>query len=311
MSASESKSESNLRWWPHLLFLGALWGSSFLFTQIVSKDMGPFPMAFMRVAVASLFLLPILLIKGLWQQWMANIKWVSIGGLFGAGIPFACYAWGLLSISTTLASITNATTPIFAALMVWLVIGNRPTWPQIVGLMVGMVGVGILVLEKAAVAGKGVGPTPLAGVLICLMAPVSYGISASLTKKHLQNVAALTSATGGSVASAVMLLPMALWFWPDHAPSALSWASVLALGVFCTGVAYLVYYHLIMKAGTHVAATSTFWIPVFAALYGFVLLDERLTPTMWLGAAIILAGVLLASLNRLPTAWLLARSQTK
>lgn len=311
MSAPELKSESNLRWWPHLLLLGALWGSSFLFTQIITQDMGPFPMAFMRVAVASAFLLPVLIYKGLFQQWMNHFKWISVGGLFGAGIPFACYAWGLLSISTTLASITNATTPIFAALMVWLIIGNRPTWPQIAGLMVGMVGVGVLVLEKAAVAGKGVGPTPLAGVLICLMAPVSYGISAAVTKKHLQNVAAITSTTGGVMASSVMLLPFAWWFWPDHAPSALSWMSVLALGILCTGVAYLVYYHLIMKAGTHVAATSTFWIPVFASLYGFVLLDERLTPTMWLGAAIILSGVVLASFSRLPTAWLPGRSQTK
>ena len=268
-------------------------------------------MAFLRVAIAAVFLMPFLIARGLLKEWIKHFKWITVSGLFGTAIPFVCYAWGLLSISTTLASITNATTPIFAALMVWLIIGNKPTWPQIVGLMVGMVGVGVLVLEKAAVAGKGVGPTPLAGVLICLMAPLSYGISGALTKKHLQNVAALSTTTGGVLTSSLALLPLALWFWPDHAPSALSWMSVLALGILCTGVAYLVYYHLIMKAGTHVAATSTFWIPVFAAVYGFVLLDERLTPTMWLGAAIILSGVVLASFSRLPTAWLPGRSQTK
>jgi drug/metabolite transporter (DMT)-like permease len=132
-------------------------------------------------------------------------------------------------------------------------------------------------------------------VIACLTACLCYGIAASFTKKYMGGMPSLVSATGSQIGAAIGLIPLALFFWPDHAVSAKAWMAVVALGVMCTGVAYILYFRLIEQAGPAKALSVTFAIPVFAVGYGVVLLGEVVTPRMMVCAAVIISGTMLST----------------
>ena len=132
-------------------------------------------------------------------------------------------------------------------------------------------------------------------MLACLLATGCYAIAASFTKRYMASVPPLVSATGSQLSAAVVLVPLAAWTWPDHAVSAHAWAAVGALGVVCTGVAYILYFRIIERAGPAKALSVTFAIPVFAVLYGVVLLNEAVTPWMLACGAVVIVGTALST----------------
>ena len=133
-------------------------------------------------------------------------------------------------------------------------------------------------------------------------ATLLYGIAASYTKKHLTGVDALTVATGTMIGATIVLLPLAIASWPAVAPSMKAWGSVIALGVACTGIAYMLFFHLIAIAGPARAITVTFVIPIFGILWGALFLGERVSLGMIEGCAVILVGTALATgvIKRIP-----------
>jgi drug/metabolite transporter (DMT)-like permease len=128
-----------------------------------------------------------------------------------------------------------------------------------------------------------------------LLATLCYGIAASFTKRHMVGVPSLVSAAGSQLSAAFVLVPLAAWTWPDHAVSTHAWAAVAALGVICTGVAYILYFRIIARAGPAKALSVTFVIPVIAVLYGVVLLGETVTPWMLVCGAVIIVGTALST----------------
>jgi drug/metabolite transporter (DMT)-like permease len=133
------------------------------------------------------------------------------------------------------------------------------------------------------------------------LATTCYAFSASFTKKHLPSMPPLVAATGSQIGATLALALPALWFRPDHMPSIPAWGALLALGVVCTGIAYVVYFRLIERAGPARALTVTFLIPVFAIVYGVLLLGEQITPWMLGCGAVVLLGTALSSgLVKLP-----------
>ena len=132
-------------------------------------------------------------------------------------------------------------------------------------------------------------------VLACLGATLSYAVAASLTRRYLVAVPPLVSATGSQIGAALGLLVPALLSLPPVMPGPMAWAAVVAVGVLCTGVAYILYFRLIERAGPVRTLTVTYLIPVFALLYGTVLLDEVILPSMLASGAVILLGTALAS----------------
>ena len=128
-----------------------------------------------------------------------------------------------------------------------------------------------------------------------MFACLCYGIAASFTRRYLGGVPSLVLATGSQLGASVVLVPLAWWFWPDHAVSAKAWVALLALGIVCTGVAYVLYFRLIERAGPAKALSVTFAIPVFAVAYGVVLLGETVTLWMVVCALIILLGTSLSA----------------
>jgi drug/metabolite transporter (DMT)-like permease len=290
-----AKSAHAKSWLIDFILLAAIWGSSFMFMRLGAQELGALPAAGMRVVIAAVFLLPILLMRGHGPALRTHWKITFAIGILNSAIPFACFTFALLSISTGLSSILNATVPLFGALAAWLWLKDRPNGSRALGLLIGFVGVALLAWDKASFKPDASGLSTGWAVLACLLACVCYGVSASASKRYLSGLPSLVSATGSQIGAALALTPFTLWLWPDHSVTAAAWLAVVVLGVLCTGVAYILYFRLIERAGPAKALSVTFAIPVFAVLYGVVLLGELVTPWMVACGLVIIVGTTLST----------------
>ena len=283
------------------ILLAALWGASFLFMRLGTLEFGPLATAGLRVALASLALLPVMLSRGLWPQLRQHCKPVMICGLINSAIPFALFSFALLSISTGLSSILNATVPLFGALVAWLWLGDKPGASRTLGLVIGFIGVALLASGKASFKPDASGAVTAWGILACLLATISYAVAASFTRRYLSGLNSLMVATGSQIGAALGLALPTLLMWPAQAPSLKAWGALLALGTLCTAVAYVLFFRLIERLGPARAITVTFTIPVFAVFYGVTLLGETVTTWMLFCGVIVLCGTALATgLVKLP-----------
>jgi drug/metabolite transporter (DMT)-like permease len=282
-------------WLIDFILLAAIWGASFMFMRVAAHELGPLPAAGLRVCIAALFLLPILLFKGQGAALRRHWKLTFAVGVLNSAIPFVCFTYALLSITTGLSAILNATVPLFGALMAWAWLKDRPSASRLVGLAVGFIGVTMLAWDKASFQPDASGATTGWAVLAVLFACFCYGAAASVAKRFMGGLPSLVSATGSQIGASMALLPLTLWFWPAQAPSLQAWASVLVLGVVCTGLAYILYFRLIERAGPARALSVTFAIPAFAVFYGVLLLGESITPWMVVCALVIIAGTTLST----------------
>jgi len=281
-------------WRADFLLLSAIWGSSFLAVRLGAHEFGALPTAGVRTAIASLVLLPMLLWRGLGPELARNWKMVFFVGLLNSGIPFACLAFALLSISTGMSSILNATAPLFGALVAWVWLKDRPHRLRILGLLIGFVGVALLAWDKASFKPDASGMATGWAVLACLLACLCYGLSASFTKRYLSGLPALVTATGSQLGATLGLALPTLWLWPRQAPSASAWLALLWVGVLCTGVAYVLYFRLIETVGPARSLSVTFVVPVFALMYGSLFLHETISLWMLFCGTIIACGTALS-----------------
>jgi len=282
--------------------LAAIWGSSFLFMRLAVVEFGPLPTAALRVAIAAAFLLPLMLAKGHGKVFARHWPAICLIGVLNSGIPFFLFAFALLSITTGLSAILNATVPLFGALVAWLWLKDRPASARILGLVIGFAGVAMLAWDKASFRADAGGIAPAWAVLACLLATVCYAIAASATKRYLTGLPPLVTATGSQVGAAAGLALPAAWLWPQQLPGTQAWLALLVVGVLCTGVAYVLYFRLIEQAGPARALAVTFLVPVFAILYGALFLREQVTPWMLVCGLVIVCGTALSTgLLKLPS----------
>lgn len=274
-----------------LVLLAALWGGSFLFMRIAAPLFGPVALIELRVGLAAAILLPVLAWRGnlgLLRRHAAALVFV---GITNSGLPFVLYAWAALSVTAGFASIVNATSPLFAALVAWAWLKDRLSPAAMIGLLAGLLGVVVLVWGKASFRVGGSGWA----VAACLAATLNYGVAANFTKRYLSGIDPMAIATGSQFFAAVLLAPFALWLWPEENPGYDAWLAVVLLAVACTGVAYVMYFRLIAHVGPARAIAVTFLIPVFGMLWGAIFLGEQITGSMLAGCAVILGGTGLAT----------------
>ncbi|MDQ0607000.1 drug/metabolite transporter (DMT)-like permease [Variovorax sp. W1I1] len=282
-------------WLIDLVLLGALWGASFLFMRIGAAEFGALPTAAVRVSIAALFLLPIALVRGQGPAIATHWKATFGVGVFNSGMPFALFCFALLTINSGLAAVINATVPMFGALVAWAWFRERPSGSRIVGLVIGFTGVAMLASRSAGLHAGASSNAALWAVIACLGACLCYGISASATRRYLGGVPPLATATGSQLGATLFLALPAIWLWPAQMPSLRAWLALLALGIACTGVAYILFFRLIERAGPARALTVTFLVPVFALFYGAVFLGESITQWMLISAVVIVCGVALST----------------
>ncbi len=277
-----------------LLLLAAIWGASFLFLRLGAPAFGPLALAFVRVAGASLFLLPLLAWQGGregLQELRRDWRPLLLVAVLNSALPFAFFSYAALSITAGLSSILNATTPIWGALVASVWLGQRLDAGRILGLLVGFGGVVFLAWEQASFKPGGSG----FAILACLGATCCYGLAASATKKYLGGTRSLAVATGSQLFAALALAVPAAAQWPSTPPGATAWLSAVALALLCSGLAYILYFRLMQRAGPTYALSVTFLIPVFAVLWGLAFLGETFTLHMAAGCAIVLLGTALAT----------------
>ena len=292
--ALATPSARNLPWVGEFIVLSGLWGASFLFMRLGAVEFGPLPTAGLRVALAALFLLPLLLRSGEWPALRRHWRPALLAGLVNSAVPFALFAWAVLHIPTGLGSILNATVPLFGALVALLWLGERITRLRWLGLALGFVGVALLAWRAPSGAGRDTGATGWA-IAACLCASTCYAVGASFVQRYLRGVPPLACATGSQIGAALALALPTLWSWPQQAPSLRAWGAIAAIAVLCTGIAYLLYFRIIVRAGPSRALAVTFLAPVFAVCYGAVFLGERITPWMVGCGAVIVCGTMLST----------------
>ena len=255
----------------------------------------PVVTAALRVIIASAVLLPLMLMRGHRADFILHWKEVLLVGVINSAIPFVCIAFALQSISIGQSSVLNATVPLFGALIAWAWLGDRPSGSRVVGLLIGFAGIALLASENASFDTNALGTSSAWGIAASLLACLCYGIAASFTRRFLAGVPSLVSATGSQLGASIFLFPFCLWYWPAQTPTTQAWLAVTALGVLCTGTAYILYFRLITNAGPVRALSVTFAIPVFAIAYGVVLLGEGVTHWMLGCAVVIVLGTSLSS----------------
>jgi drug/metabolite transporter (DMT)-like permease len=275
-----------------LVVLGAIWGASFLFMRIAVPEFGAIPLIAARVGIAAVFLLAVLSRRSGFRDLHGNAVRLTLLGAINSAIPFSLFAFAVLSVTAGFASVLNATTPLFGALVAFVWLRDRPAPIRIAGLIVGFAGVLVLVWGRLSVKDDGSGAL---AVVAGLTAALLYGIAANYTKRQLSGVDSLVIATGSLVAATVFLVPLAVLYWPPAQPSIASWISAALLAIICTGIAYILYFRLLNRVGPSKTLAVTYLIPVFGVLWGRLFLDEPVTASMIVGCSVILLGITLAN----------------
>jgi drug/metabolite transporter (DMT)-like permease len=279
-----------------LVALAAIWGSSYLFIKVgVDDGLSPAFISFARLMLGAVVLVPIAARSGALRGLRGNGRTVAFLGLVQTAGPFFLIALGERWISSSLAGILVASSPIFIALLAsWLDREERSSGLQLVGIGTGIAGVTLLLGIDV-----GTGGLELVGALLVLLASLAYAVGALALKRRLGGGAQPVAMAAGAVsAGAAYLLVPALATFPTAAPSVAATASLIALGVGGTGVAFLLYFTLIAQVGPARASVVAYLAPGFAVLYGVTLRDEIVTVWTLVGLALVLGGSWLASRPR-------------
>ncbi|MDT8397899.1 MAG: DMT family transporter [Pseudomonadales bacterium] len=274
-----------------LLILAAIWGSSFLFTRLSVPELGPIPLTALRSGIAALVLLPILFLSAQAPIFLRHWQHLLIVGMISTALPFSFITVTTLYTSAGFASILNAMTPIFSGLFAWLWLKEQLSVMAMIGIALGFIGVLIMVTDTRTISADFL----LLPVLTGLAATLCYGLTGNYSRKFLTGVPPVTIATGCQFFSALALSPIAWLLWPEQSISTSSWFSALVLGVLCTGIAFILFFHLLAQVGVARTMVVTYMVPVFAMLWGYLYLQENVTPKMLAGALFILTGIALTT----------------
>ncbi|SFC27964.1 DMT family transporter [Massilia yuzhufengensis] len=278
-----------------LVALAAIWGGSFLFMRIAAPVLGPAVLIEYRVMFAALFLAGVagfmrLRGKGVPLDLRRHWKHYLILGFFNSALPFLLFAYAARTLSASVLSVLNATAPMFGALVGAVWARQAVSGRAALGLVLGTVGVSLLV------GFDHVSERPGAFVAIgaALVAAFCYSL-ASQYAKSAKAVAPFANAHGSMWAATLFVIPALPFFPAPGTPTLGIMAAVLALGVVCSGIAYILYFKLIEEVGTTSALTVTFLNPMFGILWGALFLHEVIGWHTLLGSAIVLAGTALVT----------------
>jgi drug/metabolite transporter (DMT)-like permease len=278
-----------LRVWLWLLSLTVLWGGSFFFAKVALAELGPFTVAFARVSLAALALALVVPLRqdAPWRTYFAM-------GFLNNALPFSLIFWGQTEIAVGLASIINATTPLFTLVVAhFLTADEKIDRTKIAALLIGLMGVVVLIGPDALAGGS-----TLWAQMACLGAALSYAFAGVYGRRFRRmGIAPAEAAAGQVTASAVLILPIMLVVeqpWTLSAPPSLTvWLALAGLALLSTALAYVLYFRILAAAGATNLLLVTLLIPVPATLLGAAVLGEQLEPRHFAGMALIGLGLVL------------------
>ena len=287
----------NRRAWLLMALLAALWGASYLFIKVNLDDgMSPVFLVFTRLVLGALVLVPLALREGALADVRRYWRAVVFIALVQVACPFLLITLGQRHITSSLAGILVASSPIFTALIAARYDADeRPHGIAIAGVVTGIVGVALLF--GVDLSGDA---TALAGGLMVVLAALGYAVGSLYIKHGLAGLPPIGIAASTVAVAALLLAPLAPFAVPAHAPSATAAAAMLALGAGSSGIAFWIFYTLVRDVGPGRASLVAYIAPGFSVVYGVVLLSEPLTAGMILGLLLILGGSYVAAEGRLP-----------
>jgi|KBSMisStaDraftv2_1062788.scaffolds.fasta_scaffold138472_2 drug/metabolite transporter (DMT)-like permease len=296
--------------WAILVTLALIWGGAFFFIGVAVRHVPPLTYVWLRLTIAAAAMWLFLKFKGE-KLGLPRQVWGSILllALLNNALPFTLFGWGQTHIASGLASILNATTPIWGVVVAhFLTSDERMTPRKIVGVLLGFGGVATMI-----------GPTLLSNIgndalaqLACVTASLSYALAAVWARRFKRmGLSPMSVTTGQLTAGAAMMLPLALFVdrpWEHAVPPLSAWGAIVALALLCTAFGYVMYFRLIDSAGATNALLVTLLVPPTAILLGSLFLGEQLAPQDFAG--LLLIGLGLAAIDgRLLTIWRKRRTQ--
>jgi drug/metabolite transporter (DMT)-like permease len=280
-----------------LVYCGAAFGGAFLFMRLAAPELPALIVAFGRITIAVLILLPfagrarVLAMRSQWRHYV-------VVGFFMAAAPFALFAFAERSLTAGMGSIINATTPLWTAIILAAWVRQAPTARRIAAIVVGFVGVGVIVgLEGIQLA-----PDALVGAVAATAGAASYGLALTYMRRRMAPQPPLDLALGQLIAASIMLAPLALLSAGDAAPSGESIVAIVGLGLFSTAIAWPILFRVNREVGPMATSTVTFLNPVFGTLWGALFLAEAISPTFLVGAALVFVSLMLIFDLPLPSA---------
>ncbi len=281
-----------IREWTLLLVLSLLWGGSFFFVGVAVQDLPPLTIVALRVSLAAVGLWCVVLILRLrpprqWQVWLA---FLSMGTINNA-IPFSLIVWSQTQIASGLASILNATTPLFTVVIATCLLADERATPlKVLGVVIGFLGVVVMIGLPASSE-----PTPWLPQLAILGAALSYAFGGVYGRRFKAlGVHPILTAAGQVTASGLIMMPIAMSLEGTQAlstASVQSWGAILGLALFSTSLAYIIYFKLLESAGATNLLLVTLLVPGSAILLGILFLNEAITATQLTGLALIALGL--------------------
>ncbi len=283
-----------------LFSLAALWGASFLFIKVAIADMTPLTLVAVRLVLGALGLLLVVPFKpSIMNGWHSRLWGFFVVAIFNAVIPYLTISWGEEYISSGMAAILNATTPLVVIIVShWWPRGEKLTWMRVGGVLIGFLGVGLLVGPAAFT------PTSsnlyLFGALLVFIGSSSYAFGSLFALRMLSGLPLMQPAIGQTTMGAVILAPIATIAFvvqpqhPLHIPLVWSVGSAVALALGGTSLAYICYYWLIARVGPTRTLIVTYLLPCTALIYGALLLHEPVGINAIGGLALILTGIFFA-----------------
>jgi len=285
------------RSWILLGTLSALWGASYLFIKVaLEDDVAPAVIVCVRTGLAALVLLPLAARSGALSGVRANAGAILVLAVVQMAGPLLLIAVGEQEISSSLTGILVATAPIFTFLLAFTLEGEeRATGLSLAGVAIGIGGVALLLGVDA-----GGGTAALVGGLCVILASFGYGVGAWFVKRRVHNIERVAMVGATAATAAVLTAPLAAFSLPSEAPGLAAIGSLLALGVLCTGAAFVIFYSLVSSDGPAKASLVGYIAPGFSIAYGVTLLDEGFTLTTAAGLVLITGGSWLAAEGRYP-----------
>jgi len=268
-----------------LFLLGALWGAAFLFIRIAVPHFGPIALVEVRVIIAAALLLVLVVARRYGTHFKGRWGALTLIGTINTAVPFALYAYATRTVPAGFAAVLNSTVPLFGALFGRVFFKEKLGIERGVGLLIGFFGVLILVAPKMTLGGSAL------AIAAALGGSALYALSAHLTRRVLPGIPSLVIASGSLLTSAMVLAIPALLLRPASNPPAAAWGAVLALAVGGTALGYVLYFGLLDRVGATGAMATTYLIPLFGMIWGWIFLGEAATATMLMGCGFILAGV--------------------
>lgn len=279
--------------WGMLLILSVVWGGSFFFNRVAVQELPVFTVVVSRVALAAIILTAILRLRGERLPRSGRVWAAFFGmGFLNNAVPFLLIVWGQQFIASGVASILNASTPLFTVLFAhFLTTDEKLSGGRLAGVLIGFAGVAVMIGPDAF---RALGSN-LAAQLACLGAAVSYAFAGIFGRRfRAMGVTPITTAAGQVIASSTMLLPVMLVVdrpWTLPLPSVAALAALVALAAVSTAFAYVLFFRILSTAGATNIVLVTFLVPVSAILLGVAFLGERLRPEHLAGMALIGAGL--------------------